>query len=84
MCIRPVNSTGMIVIRISGAVPGVEPVEPSFGMSDADFVRFTPDKLPAGVPLFGVDMDQYKLFLWVRMKDKTTLLFAERREPKRH
>ena len=69
--IAPVGSTDRIVVEVLGAVPGLEPVKPSFNIAGAEFAQFAPDDIPADVPFSLDDIKGYKLFLWVRMMDKT-------------
>jgi hypothetical protein len=63
--IAPVGSTDRIVVEVLGAVPGLEPVKPSFNIAGAEFAQFAPDDIPADVPFSLDDIKGYKLFLWV-------------------
>ena len=63
-----------LVLAVTGPIP---PLEPSFPLAGAEFALAPPHSTPQDFPLPSATINDYRFFLWVKLRDKTTLLLAE-------
>jgi hypothetical protein len=68
------HSERNVVIDIQGASP---PLTPSFNLTGAQFSVLDPESIPEDFPLSDADIARYSLYVWIDLRDKTILLFAE-------